>query len=386
MSVHASTQDLKPQIRQANSKDLAALVALEEACFETDRLSIRSFKHYLKSTKSMMLVAQNDNAFLGYGLVLMRKGTRLARLYSIAVSQHARGLGVGKLLLSHLEQAAMDSDKLFMRLEVACNNHSAIRLYEDAGYRSFGLYENYYGDEQDALRMQKSLWQSTDHGPLNAYPWYQQTTEFTCGPASLLMAMKSLDPNTVMDQANELDIWRQATTIFMTSGHGGCHPIGLAIAAKEMGFEPKVIINTNDTLFLDGVRSEHKKNIIQAVDKRFKQKADDLGIEVAIQDPDIYTLRTHIEQGATMLCLISTYRLDGKKTPHWVAVTHIDDHCLYFHDPDPDLPFIENSNQHNTDAQHIPLALEDFAKMSAFGKNKLRTAVLIKPTTFNEKR
>ena len=146
MSLLATTERMKPQIRQAKVEDLDALLALEEACFETDRLSIRSFKHYLKSTKSMMLVACNSTTLLGYGLVLMRKGTRLSRLYSIAVSQQTRGLGVGKLLLSHLEQAAMQADKLFMRLEVACNNHRAIRLYEEAGYRSFGLYENYYGD------------------------------------------------------------------------------------------------------------------------------------------------------------------------------------------------------------------------------------------------
>ncbi|GAA0854617.1 GNAT family N-acetyltransferase/peptidase C39 family protein [Aliiglaciecola litoralis] len=368
----------QPIVRLANADDLASLVELEQACFSTDRLSTRSFKHYLKSAKSVMLVAVQDGKLLGYGLILIRKGTRLARLYSIAVAAHARGLGVGKLLLIELEQQAMQHDKLFMRLEVACNNQVGIALYNSMGYRSFGIYEKYYDNDLDALRMQKSLRQTTDHGPFEAYPWYHQTTEFTCGPSSLLMAMNNLDPEISMNQANELDIWRQATTIFMTSGHGGCHPVGLAIAANKFGFDAKVVINTNDTLFLDGVRSEHKKTIIKAVDSHFKYTAQNLGIEIDIKDPDLNELRAQIEQGASLLCLISTYRLDGKKVPHWVAVTHIDQDCLYFHDPDPDTPNTESSQTHSSDAQHVPLALEDFAKMSAFGKNKLRTVVLIK--------
>jgi len=34
----------------------------------------------------------------------------------------------------------------------------------------------------------------------------------------------------------EINLWREATTIFMTSGHGGCHPIGLALAASAGNF------------------------------------------------------------------------------------------------------------------------------------------------------
>jgi len=41
-------------------------------------------------------------------------------------------------------------------------------------------------------------------------PYYNQTTDFTCGPSSLLMAMKTLDPKSDFSRAHELQLWREA--------------------------------------------------------------------------------------------------------------------------------------------------------------------------------
>jgi hypothetical protein len=203
-------------------------------------------------------------------------------------------------------------------------------------------------------------------------PWYQQTTEFTCGPAALMMAMASQAPGIEPNQELELDIWRQATSIFMTSGHGGTHPFGLALAASDRGFHVEVMINTYTTPFLDGVRSTNKKSILKVVHEQFKHRVEArAGIRLHYQDTSQDQLETWLSDGYAVLILISTYRLDGKKAPHWVAVTHIDDHCLYVHDPDCD-------DQRAIDCQHVPIARSDFDKMSAFGANKLRTAIAIK--------
>ncbi|ABG42656.1 GCN5-related N-acetyltransferase [Paraglaciecola sp. T6c] len=361
-------------IRNARVNDIAQLVELENASFQSDRLSQRRFMHWLKATDShrVFMVATDGENVLAYGLVIMRKGTRLARLYSIAVSITAQGMGVGRKLLLALEQQTLEQDKLFMRLEVATNNIGAIKLYESLGYRSFGTYANYYEGSIDALRMQKPIRQSLSLQTLPEYPWYQQTTEFTCGPSSLMMAMANLNGELDMSQSLELDIWRQATTIFMTSGHGGCHPIGLALAAHSLGFEVTAYVNTKAPLFIDGVRSEHKKYIMQAVDRQFLQRAEAQGIKMIYTDPDVKALQKGLSKGAAVISLISTYQLDGKKIPHWVTVTHIDEDCLYLHDPDPD-----DLHPQPMDCQHIPIAREDFFSMSAFGKSKLRTALLI---------
>ena len=74
------------------------------------------------------------------------------------------------------------------------------------------------------------------------------------------------------------------------------------------------------------------------------------------------------------MILISTYRLDGKKSPHWVTVTTIDEFCFYVHDPDLD----DKQHQRPIDCQYLPLARDDFEKMSSFGSGRLRTAVTLR--------
>src|SRR5690554_5390758 len=119
------------------------------------------------------------------------------------------------------------------------------------GYTIFGSYEDYYEDHQDALRMQKRIRYIPQNLLARQTPWFQQTTEFTCGPAALMMAMASLDGRHAPNQGDELQIWREATTIFMTSGHGGTHPVGLALAARKRGFEATAFVNQSEPLFVE---------------------------------------------------------------------------------------------------------------------------------------
>lgn len=363
-------------LRRACLDDVAALYALEQTAFSGDRLSRRRLRHWVQASNAVLLVVERDKKMLGYALALLHRGTRLARLYSIAVSPDARGMGLGRTLLQALEKEVADLGWLFMRLEVARDNQAAIQLYQSLGYSIFGVYNDYYEDHQDALRMQKRIRHVSENLLRREMPWYQQTTEFTCGPSALMMAMCSLEPQKPMDQLTELDIWREATTIFMTSGRGGCHPVGLALSAVKRGFQAEVWINQQTTLFLDGVRNLQKKAVLHVVDQHFRQQAVDQGIVVQQADVSQQHIEQWLDEGAAVLMLISTYRMDGKKAPHWVAVSAIDEHCLYVHDPDPGDD--EQTAQTSLDCQYMPIARSDFDRMSMFGKDKLRSAVIIR--------
>jgi ribosomal protein S18 acetylase RimI-like enzyme len=144
-------------IREAVLDDLEALLALEEICFQSDRLSRRSFQRWLKGDRGILSVLEFECQVVGYGLVLLRKGTRLARLYSIALSPVVRGRGFGRLLVQALEAEAMEAGCLFMRLEVSKVNTAGISLYTNLGYGVFGELPDYYEDHTDALRMQKQI-------------------------------------------------------------------------------------------------------------------------------------------------------------------------------------------------------------------------------------
>jgi len=361
-------------IRPAADTDINALVQLEQAAFDTDRLSQRRMRHWVQADNRIFLVLEDAAGLMGYCLILLHNGTRLARLYSIAINSAARGKGYGKLLLAAAEeQAAEDHGRLFMRLEVARNNDGAIKLYESMGYVVFGEFEDYYEDHQDALRMQKRIRYLPKNHLSRKTPWYQQTTEFTCGPSALMMAMKSLGKKAPMTRVEELNIWREATTIYMTTGHGGCHPVGLGLAARHRGFKAKVLINRNVPLFLDGVRTDKKRKVLELVDEEFHRQAKKDKVKIKFGEIRQTDIEAHLNKGGAVIILISTWRMDGKKAPHWVTITGMDDVCFYMHDPSPS----PKDSQTSTDCQHIPVAREDFEKMSTFGKQRLRTAVLI---------
>ena len=372
-------------LRVATLQDLASLQHIEQTCFTTDRLSKSRFKFYIDAQHAELIVAEREpssenakhdknkqgvNSIVGYGLLLLRRGTQLTRLYSIAVLPEARGLGVAEKLINSLGERALLRGKRFMRLEVAVGNSGAIALYKKLGFSQFGMYTDYYDDHTDALRMQKVLVPSKSVKP-EIYPWYQQTTDFTCGPSALMMAMCALNNRYEMTQEKELSLWRTATTIFMMSGHGGCHPVGLALAAVNEGYAAKVVINRDVPLFVDGVRDPNKKEIVENVEQQFMAEARKKGISVEISDWRVDVIDQTLKAGGAVLCLISTYAFDKKKVPHWVAITSCDSHCYYLHDPDA-------SEGQPVEYQHIPVAREDFLRLASYGTRKVRTLVLLK--------
>lgn len=361
-------------VRSAQLADIEALVHLENTSFATDKLSRRSFRHWITTEHKALLVAELAGQIVGYVLVIYHPGTRLARIYSLAILQEYRGQGIAKQLIMAGEKAASDSGRLYLRLEVSVDNQPAIRLYESLGFQKFGIYRGYYEDHKDALRYQKRIRRYQGELQHRSVHWLRQTTPFTCGPAALMMAMHGLNRSYHPSREEEINLWREATTIFMTSGHGGCHPIGLALAAKRRNFQVEVWINQTGTLFIDGVRNDEKKQVVELVDSCFKREAVEQGIAVHYANITQNDLIAAFKAGAIPLILISTFSMDRKKAPHWVVMSGFDEFCLYMHDSDP-----EDSRQNELDCQFIPVAREDFDRMSCFGKTRLRTAVIIWP-------
>ncbi len=361
-------------VRPAKSADLAGLLALEQQCFSSDRLSKRSFQRFIRLQQAVFVVAELDNDIVGYALVIFHRGTRLARLYSIAVSVAHQGKGIARTLLTQAEQGAEERGALYLRLEVNQHNVGAIHLYRQFGYREFGLLDDYYEDHSSAIRMQKRIRHLPNVANRPAVPWYRQTTEFTCGPSALMMAMAALNDQLRPSLSSELQLWREATTIFMTSGHGGCHPIGLANAAVRRGFTAQVWLSQDGPLFIDSVRDNDKKTVIEQVHNEFCQQASELGVELVYDAITQDQIQQLCLTGAMVVILISTYRLDSKKAPHWVCISGWDEDCFYLHDPDPD-----EKHQDAVDCQYQPILRRDFDKMSQFGRQRLRTAIVIFP-------
>lgn len=359
-------------IRDAVRRDVDQLLRLENQSFDSDKLSRRSFNYMIGKANALLLVAELEQQIIAYVLVLYSQGTSLGRIYSLAVSPDHKNKGLASKLMQAAEQHALQDGRSFLRLEVRPDNVAAIRLYEKLGYKQFEIKTDYYEDHADALRMMKVL----HHQPENPHQnvaHYSQTTEFTCGPACLMMAMKTFQPQLTLDRSLELQLWREATTIFMTSGHGGCSAQGLALAANRRGLATTLITNSDEVPFINGVRSEEKKAVIECVHQDFVSQITYSSIQQVSSTIDVSLLHDYLQRGAVPLVLISSYRLNRSKSPHWVVVVSISDTFVYLHDPDVDW----EENKSVTDSWFIPVTHREFNRMLGYGKPRYQAAVVI---------
>jgi len=358
------------QLRAANLGDLSALVRLENRSFDSDRLSERSFRRLIQKGQATFLVADIGSQLAGYVLVLYHRATSMARMYSLAVDESLRGRGVASALIAASEAEALAHGVVSMRLEVRSDNFGAQRLYERLGYTPFAIQTDYYEDHMDAVRMQKEL---APHLSVEAshIPFYAQTLEFTCGPASLMMAMKALDSSLSLDRMLELRLWREATTIFMTSGHGGCGPYGLALSAHARGFVVEIFVSHELEMFVESVRSPEKREVIRIVHEDFAQEIAAAGIPVATIDLPLDEMELRMHVGAIPIVLISNYALTGDKSPHWVVVTGIDARFVYINQP-----YVEQEETETT-CIGIPIARGEFERMRRYGRSRQFATLLI---------
>lgn len=145
------------RVRRAVDGDLPALIELEDASFASDRISPRQWRWHLESDSARVLVALHERRLVGACVVFFRKGSDLARLYSMAVASDLRGQRVGEQLLEAAETASRRGGRRRLRLEVRAGNSPAQRLYERNGYQRLAALPAYYEDGEDGWRYQKVL-------------------------------------------------------------------------------------------------------------------------------------------------------------------------------------------------------------------------------------
>jgi ribosomal protein S18 acetylase RimI-like enzyme len=360
-------------IRDALLEDVPMLLDIEAASFDDDRISRRQYRHLIsRGNASVRLAVAPDGEIVGSVVVLFSRSTATARIYSVAVAPARRGQGVGRALVEAAEAAAWANERAWLRSEIRRDNEASIRLFEAMGYRRFGEYADYYSDHMEALRYEKAI--DTRLRPdLARVPYYRQTLDFTCGPAALIMAFKALDPTLAPDRTLELRLWREATTIFMTSGHGGCGPHGLALAASRRGFDVELHLSNRGGLMLASVRSAEKKEVMALVQADMEREVAERGIPIDYGRVASDTLERRFRRGAIPLVLISSWSIYGTRAPHWVVVTGFDDHFVYVNDPYID----EAEGEVASDSINMPIGRSQFDRMSRYGRKGLQAVVFI---------
>ncbi len=365
--------DKRISIRSAGLDDLDILQDLEERGFSKDRFRPEQFRYLLTKAKASTYIIEVDKVPAGMAVMLWRKKLGIGRLYDIVVDPAIRGQGLGGRLLRHCIDEAAFRKCQTMTLEVRADNHNAIRFYELNHFRVVRTEDDYYHDGSPAIHMIRDLGLNGCEPVRLKVPYYAQTLEFTCGPACLMMAMKYFEPAFEMSRISELNIWKESTLVFMTSGIGGTGPFGLVCAAEWRGFKSALYLSRDHNPFTSSVKKEFKKQVIKLITHDMRDRALKLGVKIVYRNFSLENLVEELQRGYVPIVLVSTYRLHGDRAPHWVVVTGFDREYIYLHDP-----YIMAYKDGRNRARDIKIAVSEFRKIRKYGSSRFKSVVLIK--------
>lgn len=148
---------MKVLLTYARLEDIQALVQLEAMCFTSDRLTKIHLKHLIHAKTAHVLVAKIDKILVGSAILLLRKNSTKARIYSLAIDPAYQHQGIAQQLCQKLEKIALKDGRQEIVLEVRNDNKRAIKFYRKQNYHLFGIIPQFYADGSDALRMRKDL-------------------------------------------------------------------------------------------------------------------------------------------------------------------------------------------------------------------------------------
>jgi len=120
------------------------------------------FRDCLKVGYSAWVVTSPADEVLAYAVMSMAVGE--AHVLNLCVEPAYHQQGIGRFVLTHLQQVARAAKMEIMLLEVRKSNAAAIALYQSAGFHKLGVRKAYYPAHQgseDALLLGYSLGRPT---------------------------------------------------------------------------------------------------------------------------------------------------------------------------------------------------------------------------------
>jgi tRNA threonylcarbamoyl adenosine modification protein TsaD/ribosomal-protein-alanine acetyltransferase len=143
---------MSARIREMSVRDLPEVLAIERSSFARPWSEGLFLDELGRADTRSWVVADSPWGIVGFG-GLMRNETD-GHILDLAVRPDARGLGLGRALVSALVERAADRGIRRMTLEVRPSNRAALALYEQAGFHRVGCRPGYYEDtNEDAVIM-----------------------------------------------------------------------------------------------------------------------------------------------------------------------------------------------------------------------------------------
>ena len=169
-------------------------------------------------------------------------------------------------------------------------------------------------------------------------PYYQQSSEFSCGPACVVMVMKHFEPRLEIGRGLEFEIWRQCNMI----GIKGADPYGLSVPLLDAGYEVRLLTQRMKVIDPAAWKRRLRGNF-SADDielslfgmKQNQKRAASRHLKVTFKRPMVSDVVRGVREDFVPIALVHMGVVHSLNIPHWVVVTDVDEESVIFNDPYP---------------------------------------------------
>ncbi|MFH8973825.1 peptidase C39 family protein [Streptomyces sp. NPDC017890] len=207
-------------------------------------------------------------------------------------------------------------------------------------------------------------------GVVTEPPYYGQTTHFTCGAVTALVAQAHAGtlPGEALDRRAELTLWRDATNFL------ACEPVGLGVALRRAWPSSPVTVHldTDRPVLLDHL-PEKEQEWRAVLQRTSRADAERIGVPVDPRHLPMAAIRDAIGRREHVLLLLSLAGMQGFDVPHWVLCHGVVPGAVVIEDP------WANAATGDTwvDAHLLPVPDSSLDTMSAISPDGFRGAVTI---------
>lgn len=145
---------MRPNIRPAESVDLAAVTTLDQRCFSDESWSAAAWSdEFARLGSDRVILVADEGEVVGYVVLLVPVSAEdPVDLLRIAVTPAERRTGIASQLMSAALSVGAGRDIL---LEVAAGNEAAVKLYQGYGFGEISRRAGYYAGGEDAVIMRR---------------------------------------------------------------------------------------------------------------------------------------------------------------------------------------------------------------------------------------
>ncbi|MGW0670464.1 peptidase C39 family protein [Streptomyces sp. NPDC002746] len=207
-------------------------------------------------------------------------------------------------------------------------------------------------------------------GVTSAPEYYGQTTHFTCGAVTALVAQAHAGALEweALDRQAELTLWRDATNFL------ACEPVGLGVALRRAWPSSPVTVHLDtDRPVLLGHLPENDQEWRALLQRASRTEAERTGVPIDPSRLSLTAIRDALGRREHVLLLLSLAGMQGFDVPHWVLCHGTVSGAVVIEDP------WANATTGDTwvDAHLLPVPDASLDTMSVISPEGFRGAVTI---------